>query len=161
MRYDIAFSPERGRWYLDASWRVPPRPAASLDGLRGHPVLAVDLDHGHLAAWVVTPNGNPACLPVTIPLQLARLSASQRDGRLRAAISELLRTAREHGCAAVAAEDLSFADVRELGRERTGGRPSRGKRGRAYRRMLEDIPTGRFRDRLPDGHQRGPSGDRG
>ena len=23
VRYDIAFDPERGRWYLDASWRVP------------------------------------------------------------------------------------------------------------------------------------------
>jgi hypothetical protein len=148
VRYDIAFDPGRGRWYLDASWRVPPQPAPCLEDLREHPLLAVDLNHGHLAAWIVTSDGNPAGPPVTIPLQLAGLPASQRDGRLRAAISELLRTAREHGCAAIAVEDLSFADAREQGRERTGGRPSRGQRGRGYRRMVAGIPTGRFRDRL-------------
>jgi hypothetical protein len=147
VRYDIAFDPERGRWYLDASWRVPPQPAPCLEDLREHPLLAVDLNHGHLAAWIVTSDGNPADPPVTIPLQLAGLPA-KRDGRLRAAISELLRTAWEHGCAAIAVEDLSFADGREQGRERTGSRPSRGKRGRGYRRMVAGIPTGRFRDRL-------------
>jgi hypothetical protein len=148
VRYDIAFDPVRGRWYLDASWRVPPRPMPCLEDLRGHRLLAVDLNHDHLAAWVVTPDGNPAGLPVTIALQLAGLPASQRDGRLRAAVSELLRNAREQGCAAIAVEDLSFADAREQGRERTGGRPSRGKRGRGYRRIVAGIPTGRFRDRL-------------
>ena len=35
-------------------------PAASLEDLRRHPVLAVDLNHGHLAAQAVTPDGNPA-----------------------------------------------------------------------------------------------------
>jgi len=80
VRYDIAFDPERGRWYLDASWRVPPEPAPCLEDLRGHPVLAVDLNHGHLAAWTVTPDGNPAGPPVTIPLQLAGLPAG-RAGR--------------------------------------------------------------------------------
>jgi len=111
-------------------------------------VLAVDLNHGHLAAWTVTPDGNPAGPPVTIPLQLAGLPAGRRDGRLRAAICGLLKTAREHGCAAIAVEDLSFTDAREQGRERTGGRPSRGKRGREYRRMVARLPTGKFRDRL-------------
>ena len=148
VRYDIAFDPQRGRWYLDASWRVPPGPAPCLEDLRKHPLLAVDLNHGHLAAWTLTPDGNPDGPPVTIPLPLAGLPASQRDGRLRAAISELLRTAREHGCAAIAVEDLSFTDAREQGRERHGSRPSRGKRGRAYRAMLAGIPTGKFRDRL-------------
>jgi len=148
VRYDIAFDPERGRWYLDGSWRVPPEPAPGLDDLRGHPLLAVDLNHDHLAAWIVTPAGNPAGPPVTILLQVAGLPASQRDGRIRAAISGLLRTAREHGCAAIAVEDLSFTDAREQGREWHGNRPSRGKRGRGYRRMLAGIPTGKFRDRL-------------
>jgi hypothetical protein len=148
VRYDISFDPRRGRWYLDASWRVPPRPAPALEDLREHPVLAVDLNQGHLAAWTVTPDGNPVGPPVTIALQLTGLAASQRDGRLRAAICELLRTAREQRCAAIAVEDLSFTDAREQGRERIGGRPSRGKRGRGYRRMLAGIPTGKFRDRL-------------
>jgi hypothetical protein len=148
VRYDIAFDPQRGRWYLDASWRTTPVPAPRLEDLHGHPLLAVDVNHGHLAAWVITPDGNPIGPPVTIPLQLSGLPASQRDGRLRAAISQLLQTARERGCAAVAVEDLSFADARDQGRERTGSRPSRGRRGRGYRRMVSGIPTGKFRDRL-------------
>ena len=52
-------------------------------------MLAVDLNHGHLAAWAVTPDGNPAGPPVTIPVYLAGLPAASRDGRLRAAISSL------------------------------------------------------------------------
>jgi hypothetical protein len=148
VRYDITFGPDKGRWYLDASWRMPPRPAPGLEDLRGYPLLAVDLNHGHLAAWIVTPDGNPAGPPVTVALRLAGLPASQRDGRVRAAISGLLRTAREHGCAAIAVEDLSFADARAQGREWHGSRPSRGKRGRGYRAMLAGIPTGKFRGRL-------------
>jgi hypothetical protein len=148
VRYDISFDPARGRWYLDASWQVPLRPVPSLQELRGQRLLAVDLNHGHLAAWIVTGDGNPAGPPVTIALQLTGLPAGQRDGRLRAVISELLAIAREGGCAAVAVEDLRFTDAREQGRERHGSRPSRGKRGRGYRRMVSGIPTGKFRDRL-------------
>jgi hypothetical protein len=87
VRYDISHDPARGRWYIDASWKAAPGPAAPLDQLRQHPVLAVDLNHGHLAAWAVTPDGNPAGPPVTIPIDLAGLPAATRDGRLRAAIS--------------------------------------------------------------------------
>jgi len=39
--------------------------SASLDELRQHPVLAVDLNVGHLAAWAIDPSGNPAGLPRT------------------------------------------------------------------------------------------------
>jgi hypothetical protein len=148
VRYDISLDPVKARWYLDASWRAVPVPQAALKDLREYPVLAVDLNHGHLAAWTVTPDGNPAGPPVTVPLTLAGLPALTRDGRLRAAISALIQTAREHGCAAIAVEDLDFADAREQGRERHGTRPSRGKRGRWYRRMVAGIPTGKFRDRL-------------
>ena len=148
VRYDISHDPARHRWYLDASWRTTPGPSSVLENLRRVPVLAVDLNHGHLDAWTVTPDGNPAGPPVTIPLVLAGLPASQRDGRLRAAICELTRLARQHGCMAVAIEDLDFADAREQGRERHGSRPSRGRRGRSFRRLVSGIPTGRFRDRL-------------
>lgn len=106
IRYDISHSPARDRWYLDASWRTLAGPAPALQDLRQAPVLAVDLNHGHLDAWVVTPDGNPAGPPVTIPAALAGLPASQRDGRLRAAVSELVKLARQHGCRAVAVEDL-------------------------------------------------------
>ena len=148
VRYDISHDPARDRWYLDASWRTPPVPAPPLEDLRQAPVLAVDLNHGHLAAWAVTPEGNPAGPPVTIQLVLAGLRATQRDGRLRAAISFLVRRARQHGCRAVVIEDLDFADAREQGRERNDGRPARGRRGRGFRRLVAGIPTGRFRDRL-------------
>lgn len=80
--------------------------------------------------------------PVTIPLVLAGLSASQRDGRLRAAISKLIKLARQHGCLAVVIEDLNFTDAREQGRERYGTRPSRGRSGRSFRRRPEDQPPG-------------------
>ena len=148
VRYDLAFDPERSRWYADASWRAPDTPAVPLEELTRYPVLAADLNADHIAAHIVTPDGNPAGLPVTVPLDLAGLPASTRDGRLRAAVSELIRIARGHGCAAIAVEDLDFAEARAEGRERTGNRPGRGRRGRGYRRMVAGIPTGKFRDRL-------------
>ena len=144
VRYDISWDPVRGRWYLDASWQAAPSLTPSLEELRAFPVLAADLNHGHLAAWVV----NPAGPPVTIPLVLARLLAPQRDGRLRGPISSLIGLARQRGCRAIVIEDLDFADVREQGRERHGSRPSRGRRGRRYRALVSGLPTGRFRDRL-------------
>jgi hypothetical protein len=45
-------------------------------------------------------------------------------------------------------EDLDFAGARSEGRERHGNRPSRGRRGRGFRRAVAGIPTARFRDRL-------------
>jgi len=148
IRYDISHDPVQGRWYIDASWKAVPAPAPSLDQLRAAPVLAVDLNAGHLAAWAVTPDANPAGPPITIPAGLAGLPASQRSGRLRAAISSLTRLARQRGCAAIVIEDLDFADAREQGREHDGNRPARGRRGRGFRRLVAGIPTGKFRDRL-------------
>ena len=148
VRYDISRDPASGRWYLDASWKRSPAPAATLEELRVGPVLAVDLNHGFLAAHAVTPDGNPAGPPVTIPLPLSGLPASQRDGRLRAAISAVIGLARQRGCRAIVIEDLDFADARAQGRERHGSRPSRGARGRRYRGLVSGLPTGRFRDRL-------------
>jgi IS605 OrfB family transposase len=148
VRYDISHDPRSGRWYLDASWRTGPGPVPSLDDLRQHPVVAVDVNAGHLAAAVITPDGNPDGVPFTIPLDLAGLPATNRDGRLRAAISALIATAKAHRAQAVVIEDLDFAEARAEGRERTGNRPSRGSRGKAFRRAASGIPTGKFRDRL-------------
>ena len=162
VRYDISHDPARGRWYIDASWKAAPVPGPSLEDLRRHPVLAVDLNHGHLAAQAVTPDGNPAGPPVTIALALAGLPASQRDGRLRAAISSLTCLARQHGCRAVVIEDLDFTDAREQGREHHGNRPSAGRRGRRLpaagrghpHREVPGPPD-------PDDRQRRHLGDRG
>jgi hypothetical protein len=86
--------------------------------------------------------------PFTLPLDLAGLPAATRDGRLRSAISGLIATARQHGAQALVIEDLDFAEARAEGRERHGSRPSRGRRGRGFRRAVAGIPTGRFRDRF-------------
>ncbi|MGH3233485.1 MAG: hypothetical protein ACRDOH_09570 [Streptosporangiaceae bacterium] len=75
------------------------RTPALLGGLRRHPVLAVDLNHGHLTARAVTPDGNPAGPPATIPIDLAGLPSTTRDGRFRAAISSLTRLVRQLGAA--------------------------------------------------------------
>ena len=148
IRYDITCDPARDRWYVDASWKTTPAPAAPLEELRRHPVVAVDVNAGHLAAAVVAADGNVLGTPVTVPLGLAGLPATVRDGRLRAAISGLIATAKEHGARAIVIEDLNFAEARAEGRERHTNRPSRGRRGRAFRRLVAGIPTGKLRDRL-------------
>jgi hypothetical protein len=154
VRYDITFDPAAGargsggRWYLDASWKTSTEAQPTLDELRRSPVMAVDVNADHLAAWVISPDGNPAGQPITVPLDLSGLPAETRDGRLRAAISDLIHTAKAHGCQAFVIENLGFTEARTEGREHTGRRPSRGKRGRGFRRLVATIPTARFRDRL-------------
>ncbi|MFD6968015.1 hypothetical protein [Streptomyces sp. NPDC059949] len=83
VRYDIVCDPERGRWYLDASWSTPTSPPPTLSELiaRGVRLLAVDLNADHLAACVVDVHGNPVGEPVTVPTGLTG-SASRRDGLL-------------------------------------------------------------------------------
>jgi len=148
VRYDISYDPVKDRWHLDASWKAGACPVPALDELRASPVVAVDVNRGHLAVAVLAPDGNVTGTPSTIPLELAGLPAPARDGRVRAAVSALIATARQHGARAVVIEDLDFAQAREQGRENTGNRPSRGRRGRGFRRLVAGIPTARFRDRL-------------
>ncbi len=148
VRYDIALDSASGRWYLDASWRTPVRAARSLSELRQSPVVAVDVNAGHLAVAVLAPDGNILGVPFTVPLDLAGLPAATRDGRLRAAISGLIGTAKDHEAQAVVIEDLDFTEARSEGRERGGNRPSRGRRGRVFRHTVSGIPTRKFRDRL-------------
>ena len=113
-------------------------------------MVAVDLNAGHLAAVVLDRSGNLVGPPWTIHLDLVGVAASVRDGRLRAAISEVLHHAIRHGAQAIVVEDLDFADARDEGRERSGRRPQRGGRGRAFRRQVAGIPTGKFRRRLAE-----------
>jgi hypothetical protein len=144
VRYDIDFLPDRGRWYLSASWSRPVPPAVAVQQAVAGGVVAVDLNIGHLACWQVDPDGNPVGVGVDIPLALDGLPASTRDGRLRAAISRLLDVAQKRGCTAIAIENLDFADARASGRETMG----RGRRGKRFRRVVAGIPTRQFRDRL-------------
>ena len=103
-------------------------------------MVAVDLNAGHLAVAVVAPDGNMLGVPFTVPLDLAGRPAATRDGRLRAAISALIAAAREHGARAIVIEDIDFTEARNEGRERHGNRPSRGKRGRGFRRTVVRHP---------------------
>jgi IS605 OrfB family transposase len=144
VRYDITFDPSRGRWYLDASWTNPPAPMPELDKLRAGRMLGVDLNADHLAAYVLDPSGNPIGDPVTIPVVSSGLSASQRDGRVRAATTTVLDLAENHQCTAIVVEKLDFADARATGRETLG----RGSRGKRLRRTIAGIPTAKFRNRL-------------
>ena len=143
--YDITFDPEKGRWYLDASWKQDAVPAAPpIEDLRTGPVLGVDLNADHLACCVLDGSGNPVGAPITIAMQTAGLAASRRDGRVRAAITALLDLAQQQICTAVVIENLDFAEARATGRETMG----RGKRGKRFRRTVAAIPTARFRTRL-------------
>src|SRR5271163_3514291 len=143
-RYDISVDPDRGRWYLDASWKTAPQPAPVLGELRAGPVVGVDLNADHLAACVLDASGNPIGAPVSIAVDTAGLPAPHRDGRVRAAITVLLDTAAHHRCTAVVVENLDFADARATGRETLG----RGTRGKRFRRSVAGIPTAKFRTRL-------------
>lgn len=109
----------------------------------GARLLGVDVNAGHLAACVVDTHGNPVGEPFTVPLELTG-PTSRRDGRLRAAITRLIGLANTHGCTGIAVEDMGFTDARRTGRETMG----RGKRGKAFRRIVAGIPTARFRERL-------------
>lgn len=71
VRYDISYQHERGRWYLDASWKTPRRPVPSLHELRQGSVLALDLNVGHLAAIVLDASGNRVGKTHTIPLEFS------------------------------------------------------------------------------------------
>ncbi|MFD6889478.1 hypothetical protein [Streptomyces sp. NPDC059957] len=130
VRYDLVCDPDRGRWYLDASWSTPgtPLPTPAELAATGVRLLAVDLNAGHLAACVVDIHGNPVGRPITVTTDLSG-PTSRRDGRLRQAISELIHLAHQHGCAGFAIENLGFADARATGRETMG----RGKRGKTFR----------------------------
>ena len=148
LRYDISYDPSKARWYIDASWKAAATAIASLEQLRRGPVVAVDLNVAHLAVSVLDRYGNVLGSPSTIPLVLDGLPTSTRDGHIRAAISQILEIAAAHQAGAVVIEHLDFAAARTEGREKTGNRPSRGRRAKRFRRHISGLPTAKLRDRL-------------
>lgn len=148
LRYDVSYDPTKDRWYVDASWGLDTNPIATLDQLRRGPVVSVDVNVGHLAVAVLDCSGNPIGIPTTIPLVLGGLSSTTRDARIRDAISQIISIAGCHHAGAVVIENLGFDEARTEGREHTGNRPSRGKRGRTFRRHISGLPTAKLRDRL-------------
>lgn len=69
------------------------------------------------------------------------LPASQRDGRLRRAITEALNLAEECHCRLVAVENLGFEEMRATGRERYGS-------AKWSRKVVCKMAAAQFRDRL-------------
>ena len=141
--YDLTYNPDKQRWYLAASWKIAAVELPSLYQLQALNTLAVDLNAGHIAAWVITPDGNPLGDPITITYTTDG-SAGRNNASLRHAITKLLHIAVDYSCGSVSGENLNFADARAVGRETMG----RGKRGKQFRRAVAAIPTAAFRDLL-------------
>jgi IS605 OrfB family transposase len=145
--YTITPKPGRAGVYLTAAWaakpesRVPGTPDedARADG----PVVAVDLNDGHLAVRRLDPCGNPVGRPERIDFDLTG-RRSRRNAQVRHAITRVVRHTQRHGIRTIAVEDLNFADARQAGRETMG----RGQRGRRFRKTVAGIPTAVFRDQL-------------
>ena len=149
--YTITHKPGRSGRYLIAAWAIPAVPywvgrgdtAAGDDVYSTGPVVGVDLNDGHLAVRRLDGHGNPTGRAVRIDIDLTG-SASRRDAQVRHAIAQLIGYAQQLGIAAIAVEDLDFADARTVGRETMG----RGARGKRFRRTVSGMPTAVFRNRL-------------
>jgi IS605 OrfB family transposase len=147
--YTITRKPGRAGVYLTAAWATKPEtpgtgPVTPDSGVRAAgPIVGVDLNDGHLAIRSLDPHGNPAGRPKRIEFGLTG-STARRDAQVRHAITRLIRYTQQHHIAAIALEDLDFADSRATGRETMG----RGRRGRRFRKTVAGIPTSVFRSRL-------------
>src|SRR6266480_665156 len=147
--YALTRKPGRSGVYLTAAWATPIETfgitAGTADGevLAAGPVVAVDLNDGHLAIRRLDGHGNPVGSPWRIDFGLTGTTA-RRDAQVRHAITRLIRYSLRHGTGTIAVEDLNFADARQTGRETMG----RGQRGKRFRRTVAGIPTAVFRNRL-------------
>ncbi|HET9876652.1 MAG TPA: hypothetical protein VFQ37_12950, partial [Mycobacterium sp.] len=146
--YTITRKPGRAGRYLTAAWAHPPRTTgsaaqASADVRACGPIVAVDLNAGHLAIRRLDAHGNPAGAPARIDFDITGSSA-RHDAQLRHAITRLLHYTRRHRIDTIAVEDLDFADARATGRETLG----RSRRGKRFRKTVASVPTAVFRNRL-------------
>ncbi|MGW1001026.1 IS200/IS605 family accessory protein TnpB-related protein [Streptomyces sp. NPDC002520] len=135
--YRIHEDTVRGRWYLTASWTIPPAAVVPLSAARANGMVGVDTNADHLAAWRLDKHGNPVGEPMRFGYDLSG-SASHRDAQVRHALTRLLHFARRHRLA-IAVEDLDF--TAEKTRERHGLR-------KAFRRLISGLPTSSLRARL-------------
>ena len=135
-RSSVSADSDRGRWHVDASWGIDDEPTSGLESLRRRPVASVDL------------NGNPLGAPTTDPLILDWLPTTTGDARVPDAISTVLARAGAIHAGAVVIENRDCDAGSVEGREQTGSQPSRGRRGRTFRRHSSGLPTAKLRDRM-------------
>ncbi|MFI7699258.1 hypothetical protein [Nonomuraea sp. NPDC049480] len=138
MAYRIHLDADRGRWYLTASWQLPPTPTISLPAALAHGVIGMDTNADHLAAWRLDVHGNPIGRPRRFSFDLSG-TAEHRDAQVRHALSRLLAWAKACGVAAIAIEDLDF--TAEKTREKHGRR-------KRFRQLISGLPTAKLRARL-------------
>ncbi|MGP3964533.1 hypothetical protein ACTWPT_52105 [Nonomuraea sp. 3N208] len=91
--YRFHLDVQRGRWYITASWQIPPAPALPLAAALAHGVIAVDTNADHLAAWRLDVHGNPVGNPRRFAYELSG-NAEHRDAQVRHALTRLLHWAR-------------------------------------------------------------------
>ncbi|MDX3249118.1 transposase [Streptomyces sp. ME18-1-4] len=135
--YRIHEDTARGRWYLTASWTIPPVKTVPLAAARAGGLVGVDTNADHLAAWRLDVHGNPVGRPLRFGYDLSG-TASHRDAQIRHALIRLLHWAKRHGLA-IAVEDLDF--TAEKTREKHGRR-------RKFRNLISGMPVARLRARL-------------
>ncbi|WP_406178288.1 IS200/IS605 family accessory protein TnpB-related protein [Streptomyces sp. NBC_00996] len=128
---------QRGRWYLTASWTIPPVQTVPLAQARAGGLVGVDTNADHLAAWRLDVHGNPVGRPHRFDYDLSG-TAAHRDAQVRHALIRLLHFAQRHR-RAIAVEDLDFAT--EKTREKHGRR-------KKFRRLVSGMPVARLRARL-------------
>ncbi|MCX5334049.1 MULTISPECIES: transposase [unclassified Streptomyces] len=136
--YRIHLDTGRDRWYLTASWQLPPSSTLPIEAALAHGVIGIDMNADHLAAWHLDTHGNPIGSPRRFSYDLTG-TAQHRDAQVRHALTRLLHWARTCGVKAIAVEDLDFAA------EKT--REKHGRRNR-FRRLISGMPTARLRARL-------------
>ncbi|MFE8962064.1 IS200/IS605 family accessory protein TnpB-related protein [Streptomyces iakyrus] len=136
--YRIHYDTGRSRWYVDASWQIPPTQTIPLKAALADGVIGVDTNADHLAAWRLDTHGNPIGRPRRFFYDLSG-TAQHRDAQVRHALTRLLNWAKTRGVKAIAVEDLDFQA--EKTREKHG-------RKRRFRQLISGMPTGRLRARL-------------
>ncbi|MBE8472386.1 transposase [Streptomyces justiciae] len=135
--YRIHEDVTRGRWYLTASWALPPARVVPLATVRASGLIGVDTNADHLAAWRLDRHGNPVGEPLRFGYDLTG-TAGHRDAQIRHALIRLLHWACRQGVA-IALEDLDF--TAETTREKHGRR-------KTFRKLISGMPVARLRARL-------------
>ncbi|MEU0111295.1 IS200/IS605 family accessory protein TnpB-related protein [Streptomyces sp. NPDC006251] len=135
--YRIHLDTDRNRWYLTASWTIPPTVTVALAQARAGGMIGVDTNADHLAAWRLDAHGNPVGDPRRFFFDLDG-PAAYRDAQVRHALIRLLHWAKRHGLS-IAIENLDFQA--ETTREKHGRR-------KRFRKLISGMPVSKLRARL-------------